>query len=157
MFLHKPQGSIPVWVLEGKAKDSLFQLSQCLSWSRTIKHTGKCPLFVYLRCMCPRFAWMTWLSIFELLECQLGGSSPCVYQTWYQKGKDHCHLEWNCTLGKNCDLSVPTKISQHPHDTHIYMCVCMHWSCQCSPVHVNGKSSSKGHTCLYVKYTTYQR
>ena len=102
-----PRSSVLVWVLEGKATDSL-------SWL-----TGKCSLFVYLRHMCPRFSWMPWVSIFELLVCQLGGSSPCIHQTWYRKGKDHCHSEQNSTLGIHCNITVPTEISQHPHD--IYM------------------------------------
>ena len=114
-----PRGQFLFGFLGGKATDSLSWISWCPSWSRTIKHTGKCSLFVYLRGVCPRFTWMPWVSIFELLVCQLGGSSPCVHQTWYLRSKDHCHLEWNCTLGINCDLGVPTKISQHPCDTFL--------------------------------------
>ena len=55
---YEPWGSVAVWVLEGKATASLSLLSWCLSWSGTIKHTRKCSLFVYLRCVCTRFAWM---------------------------------------------------------------------------------------------------
>ena len=62
---------------------------------------------------------MPGVSISELLLCQLGASSPCICQTWYWRSKDHCHLEKNCTLGINCNLSALTEISQHPHDTFL--------------------------------------
>ena len=54
-----------------------------------------------------------------LLVCQQGSSSPCIHQTWYQRGKDHCPLEQNCTFGINHDLGVPAKITQHLHDTFL--------------------------------------
>ena len=56
---HKPQRSVLVRVLKGKATNSLSQLSWFPMLSRTIKHTGKCLLFVYLRWVCPRFTWMS--------------------------------------------------------------------------------------------------
>ena len=68
-LLHELGGSVPVWVLAGQATDSLSQLSQYLSRSRNIKHTGKCSLFVYCSCMHPRFTWMAWVNIFKLLVC----------------------------------------------------------------------------------------
>ena len=97
------------WV--GKATNYLSRLSQCLSWSRIMKHVGKCSLFVYLSCMHPRFAWMPSVSIVELLVCQLGSLSRCIHHTWYQRSKDHSHLEQNCAFGINHDLGVPTKTS----------------------------------------------
>ena len=81
--------------------------------SRNIKHTGKCSLFVYLSCTCPRFAWMLWVSTFQLYVCQPGGLSTCVHWYWYWRGKDHCHSDWNSTLRINHDLGVPIEISQH--------------------------------------------
>ena len=89
-------------------------------WSRTVKHTGKCLLFVYFGCMCPRFTWTPKVSIFELLVCQLIGFSPYIHQNWYQRSKDHCHSEKNCTLGIHWDPGVPTEIFQHPCDTHTH-------------------------------------
>ena len=105
------------WV--GEATNYLSWLSWCLSWSRIMKHTGKHSLFVYLSHMHPRFTWMPWVSIFELLLYQLGSLSPCIHQTWYWRIKDHGHLEWNCASRINCDIGVPTEISQHPHDTFL--------------------------------------
>ena len=101
------------------ATDPLFQISWCLTCSRTIKHTGKCLFFVYLIWMHPRFTWTPQVNLLKLLVCWSGGSPHCIHQTQYWKSKDHCHLEMNCTLGTRCSLGAPTEIFQYPHATFL--------------------------------------
>ena len=47
----------------------------------------------------PKFCWAPYISLFELLVCQSCGLSPCICQSWYWRGKDHCHLELNVLQG----------------------------------------------------------
>ena len=116
--LHEPQGWIgfapayfgSVLALEGYR---LFVPNSVPLVEQEYKQTGKCSLFVHPSCMCPRLAWMPFVSSAKLLVCEPGVSSPCNNQTWIWKGKDHYHLDQNHAAGINCNVGEPTEFIQH--------------------------------------------
>ena len=105
-----PFGSFPGWSI-WEATDPLTWLPWCLLRSGTITRQGS--VLYLFNCMCLRLCWASWVSVLQLLVSQPGILPPCVYLTWYQKGKDHHPLEWNSACGINCNLSEPTKSIQH--------------------------------------------
>ena len=120
---HEPQGfisfsqSVLVWVLGGKATDSLFWLSQCLSWCRTIKHTGKCLSLVPPICMYPRFAWAPYVSIFRVACVIAGWLITLCSSTLVSEKQGSLPFRVELCFRDNHYLGVPTEISQHSCDT----------------------------------------
>ena len=53
-------------------------------------------LFIF---MCSRLSWVPWVSVLYLLVSRPGSSSPCIYWTWYRRGKDHSPSEWSVHMG----------------------------------------------------------
>ena len=60
------------------------------------------------------------LVVVYLLVSQPGSFQPCIYLTWFYKGKDHSSSEQRSTCMINHDLREPTKFIQHPRYIYSY-------------------------------------
>ena len=105
------------WVLVREATDPLSRLPQCLLRSRISTIQGSV-LYLFISSVCVQgYLGHSKLVYFSCLWACL---SPCIYRTWYHRGKDHSPSEWSVHMGQIMTSVDPPNLPSIPW--HVYIC-----------------------------------